>query len=78
MMEETEYQYQIGQEIGLIDIYDENDVRWFTLIGIEADSDIPIAWFYLKSDTESENEYGGPFGPYAAMVESISDRIVVR
>lgn len=74
----TEYEYKIGQEIGLKDIIDITDVRWFTLIGIEMDNELPIGWFYLKSDSDSENIYNGPFGPYADMVESISDRLVVR
>lgn len=76
--EEANYEYQIGQELGLRDVIDPTDVRWFTLIGIEQDHEMPIGWFYLKSDADSENIYDGPFGLYADMVESISERLVVR
>lgn len=77
-IEKTDYEYQIGQEVGLKDVIDPTDVRWFTLIGILPDDEMPIGWFYLKSDADDENIHDGPFGPYADIVESISERLVIR
>lgn len=76
-----DYIYEIGQKVGLIDIVEresEENIEWYTLLGMEPDNELPLAWFYLKSETEKLNDKDSEYGRYAELIESISDRIIVE
>lgn len=73
------YEYEIGQDIGLTGVINNDDVVWYKLLAIEQDDELPLAWFYLSSETEKLNDKSSNvYGMYADMIESISDRIVVN
>lgn len=74
-----EYQYQIGQDIGLMDTVNPEDVEWYKLLAMEQDDELPIGWFYLVSEVDSlNNKFHPMYGNYAELIDSISDRIVVK
>lgn len=76
-LENGDYEFTIGQKIGLTDLVEEGNVEWYTLLAIEHDGQLPLAWFYLKSEVDRLNNKEGVFGNYAEIIESISDRIIV-
>lgn len=75
-----DYEFVEGQRIGLKDIVEqemEERIEWYTLLAIEIDDELPLAWFYLKSETDKLNNKDGAYGKYAEIIESISERIIV-
>lgn len=71
-----DYEFTVGQKLGLEDLI-EDSVDWYTILAIEQDQELPIAWFYLKSEVDKLNNKECAFGNYAEIIESISDRIIV-
>lgn len=79
--EDGTYEYEVGQKIGLLDLVEQDSedyIVWYELLAIEQDDELPIAWFYLKSETDKLNDKDSEHGKYAELIESISDRIVVE
>lgn len=76
--EDGTYEYTLGQTVGLEDSLD-GSIDWYKLLAIEIDDELPIAWFYLSSESESLNNKTHPeFGNFAEIIESVSERLVVQ
>lgn len=75
-----DFEFKIGMIVGLRDIIDyaPNMVEWYTVLAMELDNELPIAWIYLKSESDKLNNKQSVYGDYAEMVESISDRFVLE
>lgn len=80
-LQDGSYEFKLGQKIGLLDMIEqeqEDYIEWYTLLAMEPDNELPLAWFYLVSETSRLNNKDSAFGKYAEIVESISDRIIVE
>lgn len=79
------FQFTVGMEVGLRDIYDRDDkeaVRWYTIEAMDMiDDDVAVGMLYLKSNQNEENIHRGFVNGvnimYAEIVDTISDRIVL-
>ena len=84
---DTDFQYTIGMEIGLIDPLEmtKESVEWYNIVAIEPDDELPIAFLYLTSDKPGKNINQKAFNingqmtivNYAEIIDSISDLIVI-
>lgn len=77
---DNNFEFKVGMTVGLKDIVDQespNMVEWYTILAIELDDEYPIAWLYLKSDTEKRNDKESQYGKYAEIIESLSERFVL-
>ena len=83
----TEFQYRVGMEIGLLDPMEmtKESIEWYNIIAIEPDDELPIAFMYLVSNNPNKNIQLKAFNingqltlvNYAEIIDSISDLIVI-
>lgn len=75
------YEYVLGQNVGIIDNVDFDDpyVKWYKLVYMETDNDLPIGWLYLADENPNKNPHVHPNGfVYAEIIDSINSKLVVE